>query len=142
MVLLDSLLFAGASLPRIRSLAEEPVWIRIAIVMYSQLDEGLVYRFIIMVALARVAYVLLSRVYHDALPLAPWTGILGAATLFGWAQVGNAPNAPHPFLRAITLNGLAGIVFGWLYSKRGFEAAVPAHFAADALIYLGPANVL
>jgi membrane protease YdiL (CAAX protease family) len=141
-VLLDSLLFAGASLPRIRSLAEEPFWFRLAIVIYSPLAEELVYRFIIMALLAWVVYLLLSRVYHDALPLALWTGILGAATLFGLAHIGNAPNAPHPFLRAITLNGLAGIVFGWLYWKRGFEAAVLAHFAADALIYLGLANVL
>jgi membrane protease YdiL (CAAX protease family) len=125
MVLLDSLLFAGASLPRIRSLAEEPFWFRLAIVIYSPLAEELVYRFIIMALLAWVAYALLSRVYHDALPIALWTGILGAATLFGLAHVGNAPNAPHPFLRAITLNGLAGTVFGWLYWKRGFEAAVP-----------------
>jgi hypothetical protein len=141
-ILLDSLLFAGASLPRIRSLAEEPFWFRLAIVIYSPLAEELVYRFIIMALLAWVAYVLLFRVYHDALPPALWTGILGAATLFGLAHVGNAPNAPHPFLRAITLNGLAGIVFGWLYWKRGFEAAVLAHFTADALIYLGLANVL
>jgi hypothetical protein len=72
----------------------------------------------------------------------PKLGRPGAATLFGLAHIGNAPNAPHPFFRAITLNGLAGIVFGWLYWKRGFEAAVLAHFAADALIYLGLANVL
>jgi len=142
MVLLDSLLFAGASLPRIRSLAEEPFLYRLAIVIYSPLAEELIYRFIVMALLAWVAYMLLSRLYDDALPLALWFGILAAATLFGLAHVGNAPDAPHPFLRAITLNGLAGTVFGWLYWKRGFEAAVLAHFAADALIYLVLANVL
>jgi membrane protease YdiL (CAAX protease family) len=112
------------------------------IVVYSPLAEEFVYRFITMPLLAWVVYVLLARVYRDALPLAIWIGILGAATLFGMAHVGNVPDASHPFLRAITLNGLAGIVFGWLYWKRGFEAAVLAHFAADAMIYLGLANVL
>jgi hypothetical protein len=102
----------------------------------------LIYRFIVMALLAWVAYMLLSRLYRDALPLALWFGILAAATLFGMAHVGNAPDAPHPFLRAITLNGLAGTVFGWLYWKRGFEAAVLAHFAADALIYLVLVNML
>ena len=76
MVLLDSLLFAGASLPRIRSLAEEPFWFRLAIVIYSPVAEELVYRFIIMALLAWIAYALLSHVCHEALPLALWIGIL------------------------------------------------------------------
>ena len=142
MVLLDVLLFAGASLPRIRSLAEEPFGYRLAIVIYSPLAEELIYRFIVMALLAWCVNVPLARAYPKSMPLAMWCGILGAATLFGLAHVGNVPDAPHPFLRAITLNGLAGTVFGWLYWKRGFEAAVLAHFAADALIYLGLANVL
>lgn len=142
MIVLDWLLFAGASLPRIRSMAEEPFWLRLAIVVYSPVAEELLYRFIMMPLLAWVAYAMLARVLHQALPVAMWIGIVGAATLFGLAHVGNAPDVPHPFVRAITLNGLAGIVFGWLYWKKGFEAAVLAHFAADSLIYLGLAKML
>lgn len=142
MIVLDMLLFAGASLPRIRSLAEEPFGYRLAIVIYSSLAEELIYRFIVMALLAWIVHVSLVRVSQNALPLAMWCGILGAATLFGVAHVGNAPDAPHPFLRAITLNGIAGTVLGWLYWKRGLEAAVLAHLAGDALIYLCLASVL
>jgi len=38
--------------------------------------------------------------------------------------------------RAIILNGLVGIVFGWLYWKRGLEAAMVSHFAADIILHL------
>lgn len=37
-------------------------------------------------------------------------------------------------LRAIILNGIGGVVFGWLFWKRGFESAMIAHFAADVLL--------
>ncbi len=42
---------------------------------------------------------------------------------------------PSLALRALLLNGGAGIVFGWLYWKRGLESAMIAHFLADVSIY-------
>ena len=42
-------------------------------------------------------------------------------------------------VRAITLNGVAGIGFGWLYWQYGLEAAMLSHFSADILLHgLGP----
>jgi hypothetical protein len=42
-------------------------------------------------------------------------------------------------IRAITLNGIAGIAFGWLYWQYGLEAAMLSHFCADILLHvLGP----
>ena len=42
-------------------------------------------------------------------------------------------------VRAITLNGVAGIAFGWLYWQYGLEAAMLSHFCADILLHgLGP----
>lgn len=40
----------------------------------------------------------------------------------------------------LTVNGALGIGFGWLYWRRGLEAAVMAHFAADVVLHaLAPA---
>jgi membrane protease YdiL (CAAX protease family) len=39
-------------------------------------------------------------------------------------------------LRAVLLNGLGGIVFGYLYWKRGLEAAMIAHFSADIVLHV------
>ncbi len=58
-----------------------------------------------------------------------------AAVPFGLAYVANL-QVPHPFLRATTSNGIAGVVLGWLYWRRGLEWAVFAHLLADAVLYL------
>ena len=36
--------------------------------------------------------------------------------------------------RAIVLNGIGGIVFGWLFWKKGLESAMIAHFTADIFL--------
>ena len=36
--------------------------------------------------------------------------------------------------RAIVLNGIGGIVFGWLFWKKGLEAAMLAHFTTDIFL--------
>lgn len=68
-----------------------------------------------------------------------WMAIVTAALLFG---IGHLPAAGHVWgldalvvLRTLLLNGVAGVVFGWLYWKRGLEMAVLAHFAADVVLH-------
>jgi membrane protease YdiL (CAAX protease family) len=39
-------------------------------------------------------------------------------------------------VRALLLNGIGGIVFGWLYWKRGLLAAMLAHFSADVVLHV------
>jgi len=39
-------------------------------------------------------------------------------------------------LRAIILNGIAGVVFGWLYWRKGLEAAMISHFSADIVLHV------
>lgn len=36
--------------------------------------------------------------------------------------------------RAIVLNGIGGVVFGWLFWKKGLESAMIAHFTADIFL--------
>jgi membrane protease YdiL (CAAX protease family) len=38
--------------------------------------------------------------------------------------------------RAIVLNGIGGIAFGWLYWTRGLESAMIAHFSADVVLHV------
>jgi membrane protease YdiL (CAAX protease family) len=50
------------------------------------------------------------------------------------------PITPLVVAVALSLNGIAAVVFGVLYRKRGLEAAMIAHFTADFVIYVvGPA---
>ena len=66
--------------------------------------------------------------------------ILGAALLFG---AGHLPAAAQVWpldaivvARVLLLNALAGVVFGWLYWKRGLEVAMLAHFSADLVLHV------
>jgi membrane protease YdiL (CAAX protease family) len=43
---------------------------------------------------------------------------------------------PALIARALILNGIPGIAFGWLYWRRGLEAAMVAHFSADLVLHV------
>ncbi|PCI90168.1 CPBP family intramembrane metalloprotease [Candidatus Kaiserbacteria bacterium] len=67
-----------------------------------------------------------------------WIAIIFAAVIFG---LGHLPVTatltaitPLVIFRAILLNGIGGIIFGWLYWKKGLEAAIIAHFTVDIVL--------
>ncbi len=69
-----------------------------------------------------------------------WIANIIAAVLFG---LGHLPTTsllvsltPLVVTRAIILNGLIGIVCGWLYWRRGLESAMVAHFSADLVLHV------
>jgi membrane protease YdiL (CAAX protease family) len=69
-----------------------------------------------------------------------WIANILAAVLFGLGHLPATatllPLTPLVITRAIVLNGLAGIGFGWLYWKRGLESAMIAHFSADIVLHV------
>jgi hypothetical protein len=38
--------------------------------------------------------------------------------------------------RTLILNGVAGIIFGWLYMKNGLESAMIGHFSCDITLHV------
>lgn len=69
-----------------------------------------------------------------------WAAIVVAALLFG---AGHLPAAAKLWgldgiviLRTLLLNGIAGVVFGWLYWRRGLEMAMLSHFSADIVLHV------
>lgn len=69
-----------------------------------------------------------------------WTANILAAVLFGLGHLPTTamlvPLTPLVVTRAVVLNGLLGIGFGWLYWKRGLEAAMISHFSADIVLHV------
>lgn len=133
---LDQLFFQGSSLPRLRELGSEPLPYRLLILVFSAVTEEVIYRLGIATLFAWLSYMVLSRRLDHAKAVSQWIGIALAAFLFGLAHVGNLPDVAHPLLRAITLNGVAGLVLGWLYWWRGLEFAILTHFAAILVLYV------
>jgi len=70
-----------------------------------------------------------------------WVANVLAAVLFGLGHLPATAAAGLPLdafviTRAIVLNGLAGLVFGWFYWTRGLEAAMVSHFSADIVLHV------
>jgi membrane protease YdiL (CAAX protease family) len=69
-----------------------------------------------------------------------WAANILAAVLFGIGHLPTTallvPLSPLVVTRAIVINGLLGIIFGWLYWKRGLESAMIAHFSADIVLHV------
>jgi membrane protease YdiL (CAAX protease family) len=69
-----------------------------------------------------------------------WIANILAAVLFGLGHLPATllliPLTPLVITRAILLNGIGGVIFGWLYWKRGLEAAMISHFAADIILHV------
>ena len=55
-----------------------------------------------------------------------------AAAYAGMTHVGN----PADFLRVVTVNGVAALVYGWLYWRRGLELAILNHMVVTACLYI------
>jgi hypothetical protein len=70
-----------------------------------------------------------------------WTAMVLATLLFGVVHLPQAAEIggglPASLVAYVMLgNALGGMVFGWLYWKRGLVAAVTAHFAADIVLHV------
>lgn len=69
-----------------------------------------------------------------------WMAAILAAILFGLGHLpvtaALVPLTPLVITRAILLNGLLGVAFGWLYWKHGLEAAMISHFSADLVLHV------
>lgn len=72
----------------------------------------------------------------------PWimpVAIVLAALLFGAGHLPLAaklvPLTLDVIARVVALNALAGLLFGWLYWKRGLEHAMLAHLCADLVLH-------
>lgn len=69
-----------------------------------------------------------------------WAAAVLAAILFGLGHLPTTaalvPLTPLVVTRAVVLNGLLGVAFGWLYWKHGLEAAILSHFTADIVLHV------
>jgi len=110
-------------------------------ILYGGIVEELLLRAGVMVVLAWA----LSRIARRPAGVPDawivWGSILGAALLFGAGHLAatavQVDLTPLVVARALTLNGVLGIAFGWLAWRRGLETAIASHMVADLLLIAG-----
>jgi hypothetical protein len=116
------------------------LWKRALVCFYGGIDEELLLRLFVMSGLAW----LLGLVWKSAAGApalgAFWLANLVATLLFG---AGHLPATaritrltPLVVARALILNGVAGLMFGFLFMTYGLESAILAHFCMDILMHV------
>ncbi|GAB4572964.1 MAG: CPBP family intramembrane metalloprotease [Anaerolineae bacterium] len=117
-----------------------PLWKRFIAGFYGGINEEILMR---LGVLSGAAWVL-SRLWPGAEgALAPgvfWAANLLAALVFGVGHLGAAASltrlTPAVIGLVLVLNGIGGVVFGWLYGQYGLLAAMIAHFSADMVLHV------
>ncbi len=116
-----------------------PAWQGFLAAFNGSISEELMLRLVVLSTLAWLG----GRLFHtvDGRPTLAvlWVATFLSATLFAVAHLPAAAAIGLPMdalviTRTLTLNALAGIVFGWLYWKRGLESAILAHFCSDIVV--------
>lgn len=120
-------------------LKEPALWKRLLAIPYGTIAEEVLLRLGVQSFLSAGIRKLLKKraVPPKAETMLPAIGI--ASLLFGAGHLPAAsravPLTPFVVARILVLNSLAGVVFGYLYWKRGLESAMIAHGAADAVLH-------
>ena len=116
------------------------LWKRFLACFYGGIAEELLCRLFLLSLLAW----LIGLVWHvpggGPTPGAFWLANILAAVIFGLGHLPTTASLTRltPLLigRAILLNGIAGVAFGYLFWQYGLEAAMLAHFTADLVLHL------
>lgn len=139
--------FASVSLliERAQSGAVHPVrWRGLLASFYGAFDEEILMRLGLLSLLALLVRTIVRWGGADTTAALPaevfWTANILTALAFGLghlpATAAIVPLTAPLVVRAVVLNGAAGLMFGWLYRRFGLEWAMASHFGADLVLHV------
>jgi membrane protease YdiL (CAAX protease family) len=117
-----------------------PAWQGFLASFYGGINEEIMLRLFLMTLIVWVFYKIKKTKDGKPTKISMWLAIILAAVIFG---AGHLPAlmsittiTPLLIIRTIALNALGGIIFGWLYWKKGLESAMISHFSADIVLHV------
>jgi hypothetical protein len=120
--------------------ARTAFWKRVLACFYGGVVEEILLRLFLMSVLVWLTGLVWKSPDGSPAAGAFWLANILAALLFG---AGHLPATrqitrltPMVVARALVLNGIPGVAFGYLYMRYGLEAAMLAHFSLDILVHL------
>ncbi|MEI7028119.1 CPBP family glutamic-type intramembrane protease [Paenibacillus sp. y28] len=124
-----------------------PLWSRASTALYGGVVEEVLLRLFVMTLLVWILSIPARRSHRPIAPAVYVCAIVLATLLFGF---GHLPATASLFgglsgllvVRALVLNGLLGLLFGWLYWKKGLEYAIVSHLFADLFLHVLWASAL
>lgn len=133
--LLDSLFtFLGTTITTHQDSA--PVWQKLLAAFYGGITEEILLRLFLMTLFIWIG----MKLFRHKKPTSTGiiTSILLAAVIFGLGHLPITASLTQidalVVTRAVVLNGVGGIVFGWLFWKKGLVSAMITHFTADVFL--------
>ena len=105
--------------------------------LYGGLTEEILMRFGLMTLIVWIA----SKIFKGTKPIVYWIGILLASLIFAIAHFPIAyQSIANPSTGLLTFiligNSIGGLIFGWLYWKKGLECAFIAHLFTHVILVL------
>ena len=120
---------------------QPPPWQGFLASFYGGITEEVLLRLFLLTLLAWLGSLVSRTDEGRPTPVVFWVANILAAVIFGLGHLPATAAIGLPLTvlvitRAIVLNGLGGLAFGWLYWTRGLESAVLAHFSADIVLHV------
>ena len=120
--------------------AQPAAWKGFLASFYGGIAEEILLRLFVMSFLIWLGRFLSKTSNGRPINLIFWIANILAAVLFGLGHLPTVallvPLTTIVVMRTVILKGLIGIVCGWLYWKRGLEAAMISHFSADLVLHV------
>jgi hypothetical protein len=145
---LDTFVFGPPLAAELRRLAivlpatiRPPAWQGLLASFSAGVNEEVTFRLFGVTLLAWLGSLISRDSEGRPTPAVLWIAIAVIAVAFGLAHLPATAAIGLPIdalvvTRAIVLNGIGGIAFGWLYWRRGLESAMVAHFSADLVLHV------
>ncbi|MBS0603787.1 MAG: CPBP family intramembrane metalloprotease [Verrucomicrobia bacterium] len=119
--------------------AHPPFWTGALASIYGAVNEEVLMRLFLLTLIYFLIFKWFKVSRAKRVPVL-WTATVLAALIFGLGHLPAALKlaAPSSFevFRVLFLNGIAGVVFGWLYWSRGLWSAMAAHLVTDLVIHV------
>jgi hypothetical protein len=147
LIALDVLIFQPALLAQLgtnalagTSAVKPAAWKGFLASFYGGIDEEILLRLCVMSFLVWLGRFVSKTADGKPTLTVLWIANILAAVLFGLghlpATAALVPLTGLVVTRAIVLNGLIGVGFGYLYHKHGLESAMLSHFSADLILHV------
>jgi membrane protease YdiL (CAAX protease family) len=140
LIILFSLMFWHISRTLLSVEMSIPIWKAFLASFYGGIAEEILCRLFLMTLLVWISSKIKKTQDGRPTTIGIWLSIVLSSVLFGLGHLpitGDIiPISPMVVARAVLLNGVAGIIFGWLYQKYGLESAMIGHFACDITLHV------
>jgi membrane protease YdiL (CAAX protease family) len=140
LVVLLSLPFWSVSLVLLKAEMSVATWKALLAPFDGAIAEEVLFRLFLMTLFVWISTKFKKKADGSPTTVGVWISIVLSAILFGLGHIGITAALTAitltVILRAVILNGVVAIIYGWLYWKKGLESAMIAHFSTDIVLHV------